>query len=244
MTANEIWQVIQPVVTAIGALIIGGGALTTIAYWLFRQFAKNWLESKFAERLQSLKHSHESELEELKFKINTLFDRKIKLHQREFEIVPHAWTLLHDLYREASFLTGLATYPDLDRLPPPDLDEFLETTQLTKWEKRELLAAAAKTKYFIGRVTLRNLFTANKKYFEFYFYLSTNGIFIAEALTKPMYEIGKIIRHALVAKEIQFEHGSHTKTLTDALMEFTKIGERLKELEVDVRQQFWASQKL
>lgn len=243
MDLYETWQWIQPVLTAVGALLIGGGALTGIAYWLFKQFAAKWLDSKFAERLQSLKHIQQTELEELKLKINTLFDRKTKLHQREFESLPHAWMLLHEAHTKSAFLTGMQTWPDIDQMSQNEIEEFLETTTLHKWEKRELLATDKKTNFLIKQTTRQQLHEANKKYFEFYFYLSTNGIFVPEEITKRMFEIGKIIRGAIVAKQIQMDHGFNDKAYTDALIEFTKVEKYLKELEVQVREQFWASQK-
>jgi len=100
--AYEFWESIRPLVTAIGALVLGGGALTTITYWGFKLLASKWLDSKFAERLQALKHDQQKELEELRLKINTLFDRTTKLHQNEFESLPHAWALINDAHAYAA----------------------------------------------------------------------------------------------------------------------------------------------
>ena len=58
-----------------------------------------WLDSKFAERLEAYKHQQQRELEQLRFQINALFDRVTKLHQREFQVLP-------DAYAPAAFLRG------------------------------------------------------------------------------------------------------------------------------------------
>jgi len=42
--------------------------------------------------LLAYKHEQQKELEHLKFSINAQMDRATKLHQREFEALPEAWS--------------------------------------------------------------------------------------------------------------------------------------------------------
>jgi len=78
--------------------VAAGGGLTLIAYQIFKRFAVKWLDSKFEERLQALKHKHGKEIERLRFEIAKLLDRATKLHQREFEVLPEAWSKLNDAF--------------------------------------------------------------------------------------------------------------------------------------------------
>ena len=92
-------------------------------------------------------------MENLRFKISTLFDRTTKLHQREFEVVPTAWALLVECKNQVSaFITAYQQYPNLDRMTGPQLDEFLEDSFLTKWQRDEIKAATKKTDYYIDAV--------------------------------------------------------------------------------------------
>jgi hypothetical protein len=95
-------DLLQNVLTAIGAFIVAGGGVGAIAYALFRFFSEKWLNAKFEERLAAYKHAQQKELEELRFKISALMDRTTKLHQREFDTLPEAWTKLNDAYGATS----------------------------------------------------------------------------------------------------------------------------------------------
>jgi hypothetical protein len=107
--------------TDVLALVGGGVAVVAgtvaLAYWLFKLFSEKWLTAKFDERLAAYKHHQQKELEQLRYTINSLMDRTIKLHQREFEILPEAWAKLADAFASvASIVAGLQRYPDLNRL--------------------------------------------------------------------------------------------------------------------------------
>jgi hypothetical protein len=49
-----------------------------------------WIETRFSERLEAFKHQQNQEIEHLHFRINTMMDWNVKLHQREFDILPVA----------------------------------------------------------------------------------------------------------------------------------------------------------
>jgi hypothetical protein len=79
------------ILAAIGALIVGSGTIGAIAFGLFKVLGEKWLNAKFEERLAEYKHAQQKEIEQLRFRINSLMDRTTKLHQHEFEVLPEAW---------------------------------------------------------------------------------------------------------------------------------------------------------
>src|SRR5690242_14921631 len=91
---------LEEILKAVGAVVLAGGGMSLIVYQVFKHLAARWLESKFEERLQALKHAHGKELEQLRFRISALLDRATKLHQREFEVLPDAWAKLNDAFYE------------------------------------------------------------------------------------------------------------------------------------------------
>src|SRR4029077_13347880 len=97
-----VWMIIPSflasLLQAIGFIVVGVGAVGTIAWWLFRTFSEKWLNAKFEERLAAYKHQQQKELEHLKFSINAQMDRATKLHQREFDALPEAWARLMDAH--------------------------------------------------------------------------------------------------------------------------------------------------
>jgi hypothetical protein len=48
-------DVLHNIATIVGALVIGGGTVSGLAFLLFRFFAEKWLSAKFAERLETFK---------------------------------------------------------------------------------------------------------------------------------------------------------------------------------------------
>ena len=110
----------------IGAITVPAGAIVAFAYWLFKLFSDKWLTAKFAERLENYKHSQQKELENVRFEINKLMDRTVKLHQREFDVLPEAWALLVDAHGITNAaISAFQQYPDVGRMDEAQLNEFL-----------------------------------------------------------------------------------------------------------------------
>jgi hypothetical protein len=99
--SGEFIKAIQPVLALLGSFAAAGLVLVGIAYGIFRTCGERWLENKFQERLAAYKHALQTELEQLKYQINTLMDRTVKLHQKEFEVLPEAWGRLTDAFNMA-----------------------------------------------------------------------------------------------------------------------------------------------
>jgi hypothetical protein len=83
-------------------IVVAGGGAAALILGPFRYLADKWLTSKFNQRLEQFKHAQQVEMENLRFKIDSLFDRTTKLHQREFEVVPAAWALLVECKNQVS----------------------------------------------------------------------------------------------------------------------------------------------
>jgi hypothetical protein len=61
-------DIIQSILTAIGAVFAVGGGIAVVAYALLKFFGEKWLSAKFEERLAAYKHAQQKELEELRLK--------------------------------------------------------------------------------------------------------------------------------------------------------------------------------
>jgi hypothetical protein len=108
---------LQNILAALGGLVVGGGILGTVVYTIFKILGEKWLNAKFEERLAAYKHAQQRELEELKFQINTLMDRTLKLHQREFDVLPEAWGRLNDAFKVIRPVTlGFQQSPDVNAM--------------------------------------------------------------------------------------------------------------------------------
>jgi hypothetical protein len=235
---------IQSFLAALGALVGAGGTIAAISFGLFRLFSEKWLSARFDERLAAYKHAQQKELEELRFKINALMDRTVKLHQKEFDVLPEAWAHLIDAHGVVSSITSpIQSYPDLDRMNDQQLDEFLENSPLANWQKQEIKNTSRRNEYYTKAIAWHKISKGRDAIRELYVFLRKNGIFIPEP-TKTMFaNLEQLIYNALLEYEINETHQIIPRQLNDQ-DKLRKEGEVLiKQLEKDVQDRLWSSQR-
>jgi hypothetical protein len=129
------------------AYLVGTGFIgATTAYAMVRWLGTKWLDTRFAERLEThkgalqhelekIKGARQVELEKIKFEINARMDRAAKLHQREFEVLPQAWSRLTEARGIAmSLVSRLQFVTELNQMPQDRLEEFLTHSELADFE--------------------------------------------------------------------------------------------------------------
>jgi hypothetical protein len=196
-------DVFEVLLKAAGVVVVAGGGAAALIFGPLRYLADKWLTSKFNQRLEHFKHVQQVEMENLRFKINSLFDRTTKLHQREFEVVPTAWALLVECKNQVSALiAAFQQYPDLDRMSAPQLDEFLEGSFLAKWQRDELKASAKKVDYYIDAVFYHRYDQARAACREAHVYVLKNGIFMPSDMKEKFDKISDLVWKALVEHQI------------------------------------------
>jgi hypothetical protein len=139
-------DIFSEILKFIGGVAAVGAAMTACAYAIFRVFATKWIETRFSERLEQFKHQQN---QEIRFRINTMMDRTVKLREREFGVLPDTWSLLTDAFFTIEPVAiGFQQYPDLNNMSPERLDEFLDAGPLTPVQKTELKGQSDKMKYY------------------------------------------------------------------------------------------------
>jgi len=97
-------------------LAFGGGS-AVIAYVVFQYIGKKWIENKFAERLDLLRHQHALELQRLRVEIDALLSGAIKLQEKEFLVLPDAWAKLDEAHGLVAWLVSPSQqYANVDRM--------------------------------------------------------------------------------------------------------------------------------
>lgn len=120
-----------------------------MAYLLFQWLGKKWIEHKFAQRLDELRHQQALELAKLKVQIDSTLSGAIKLQDREFSVLPEAWAKLDEAHRLVSWLASpMQRYADVDRMDAEQLEEFLAATDLTESQKRDVRQAESKLRKY------------------------------------------------------------------------------------------------
>jgi hypothetical protein len=226
----------------IGALVLTGGGISLIVFQAFKHLATRWLDSKFEERLQAVRHAHEKEIEALRFKISGLLDRATKLHQREFEVLPEAWYKLNDAFWVVRvFVAAMQSYPDLDSMNGPQLEEFLAESRLTNSQKAELRQSESKVMTYKKLIYWHKLNDAENKTRDAYSYFMKNGIFIDSTIRTKFSAIHDLIWNALIEDKINEQHNLRPRESLK-ISELNVQGEaQMKELERDIHARLWPS---
>jgi hypothetical protein len=86
-------------------LAYGGGA-AAVSYLLFQWLGKKWIENKFSERLEQLRHQQALELQRLRVEIDAMLSGALKLQEKEFSVLPEAWEKLNDAHGLVSWLVS------------------------------------------------------------------------------------------------------------------------------------------
>jgi hypothetical protein len=234
---------IKALLAFVGLVFGAGGGIAVIAYGLLRFFGEKWMNARFDQRLAAFKHAQEKELEELRYKISALMDRTVKLHQREFDVIPEAWGKLTDAYGiVTAIISSLQQYPDLDRASGPELEEFLENASLANWQKDDIRSTDKRTKYYIKVVTLQKISQAKEACRDFHIYFKRHGIFVPEPIKVQFLELDQLIYGALIEHEIN-ERDELRPRLRESQKKLPQVEVMMAALERDVQGRLWGRSK-
>ena len=245
MEVGGVMEILDSFLKLVGAVVVAGGSLSLLIYQIFKHLAAKWLDSRFDERLQALKHEHGKQLEQLRFKISALLDRAAKLHQREFEVLPESWSKLNDAYGNARlFVAALQSYPDIDNMTVPQQEEFIAKCRLFDWEKNQLKTAQDKNKFYQKHIFRHNQNDSQAKASDAYTFTLKNGIFIDDQIRAKFAVIHDLIWNALLEHQFNEEDGIRPRQ-REKINELNQRGEELmKELERVVHERLWPKESV
>lgn len=225
----------------------GVTAITAVAaaYAAFRFFGKKWLELQFSQRLEAFKHAKNREIEELRGEINALLDRTVKLHAKEFEVLPLAWDKLFKAYGAARQVASRGqSYPEVTWMENDRLNALTDKLGLESIERNEIgvMPKGRERQEALNAILDRHrMADAFQRQDEARAYLVANGIFIQPELKTKLRELLDLVWDALNERQFdrQFpEPGARDRwTKADALAEH---GQHLyDEIEASVQARLW-----
>lgn len=187
----------------LGQLIAVGGGGAVVAYGLFRYLGSKWIENKFAERMEQLRHMQALELQRLRVEIDSLLSGAIKIQDKEFQTLPKAWSKLDEAFGRVSRLTHpLQQYPDLDRLNDAQIEEFLSGTEFTETQKNEIRSDPKKSNKYQELIFRYRLADVRKSIADFHNYVERNSIFMPPDVKRLFEEAADDLWSAMVSKEV------------------------------------------
>ena len=242
---GELWIVWDWAKSILATAMLAGLGVTAVVgttYAFFKFLGEKWISQKFSERLEAYKADQTRELEKLKHRINGVFDRTKRLHDKEFEVLPEIWGKLVDARGWAlSYTSIFKSYADISRLTSSDLEEFLSTTRFSESQKREIKSAYRPQDAYIA-ITERYLHADTMdKIREAGIALSKHGIFVLPEIRHDMAKMLEFIHSAVAEHQINEENDVRPR-MREALQKLKEEGEPLfKKIELAVTDRLWES---
>jgi hypothetical protein len=238
------YNLIEPYLAALGLSALGFGSIFLAAAAAVKWFGESWVTAKFSERLEAFRHAQQREIEQLKFQINASMDRAVKLHQREFETVPEAWSTLVVAFNSIKgFTSPFKSYADLSRMTGQDLDEFLDDSDLTKAQKDEVRNSDDRNNTYQESIFWHRLNKVQNDFRTHHVFLLKNAIFMPSAMKAKFTALGDLAWEALMESKIHHELKIWKERPN--LNKFEKLGDgMLLELETEIQKRLWSDVSL
>lgn len=183
-----------------------GGGSAAIAYLLFQWLGKTWIENKFEQRLDQLRHQQALELQRLRVEIDAMLSGALKLQEKEFSVLPEAWAKLDEAHGLVGWLVSpMQQYANVDRMNSAQLEEFLAGTDFTESQKKEVRNAHDKSRTYQDIVFWYQLHKVKTAFGDLQTFVARNGIFLPSELEVKFSKISEMLWSAVVSKEVGHE---------------------------------------
>ncbi len=225
-------------------IVAAGGGGGVVSFAIFKGFGEKWLDSKFANRLQALRHEHERQMESVRLETSRNLDRSTRLSEREFDTSAQAWSLVYDVYsRTMGAMPGLRQQADFTNLEDDLARVVAEKNGFEEWEVEDLLATpkAARNKRFGDHMRVHEMRDAKSAIRDASLYLNKNALFLDVSVYSELKSFVDFAWKAAIAREIVLEAGpGNLDGIRRDDEEFRKGAEaKVAELDKLVRAQFW-----
>jgi hypothetical protein len=150
-------------------------------------------------------------------------------------VIDELWKKLRVAMEKASISTAMyKQYPDFKWLSEDAVAELLAASRLSDRQKRELLQAHDKTKYYIEATFWIELNDAREALYQASAYLSDNRIYLPESLAKTVDDLLIAFHHAYISYEIW--HSADEASLMKQMREELKTAQQLAaQAEAEIR---------
>lgn len=227
----------------LAAAVAAGGGGAAIAIGVFRAFGTKWLEARFGERLEALRHEQAKELESLRFRIAGLLDRTTKLNQREFEVLPEAWAKTDEAYHlAAAFVSPGRRYPDFTYRTAEQIEEMLSNSSLLESQKKDLREAKPhdRNQVYSEAIYWHELHNAKVALRDATNYLSRSALMMSEEAYQKLFEFHNFVWDGVFDRELVRELRDPSVKADRAELLRVDGDRRHRELRDYLRTRFWA----
>jgi hypothetical protein len=236
----EIYRMIEPYLAALGLTALSGAVIFGALFGAIKWFGESWMASKFSERLEAFKYAQQREIEQLKFQINASMDRAVKLHQREFETLPEAWSTLVTAFSSVrAFTAAFQSYADVGRMRDAEINEFLADSGLSTAQQDDIRNSADRNKAYQEAIFWQRLNKVQDDFRTHHLFLLKNAIFMPSAIKAKFTAFGDLAWDALMERKISQEMKDWRER--SKIEKLEKLGDALLlELETDIQKRLWS----
>jgi hypothetical protein len=217
----------------IGQVIAAGGGATLIAYGLFKFLGQNWIKNQLAK-----------DLEAAKAEISFHAAKRLRLHDKEYEVFPEIWSRLVKARDSLSAsIASFITLPDFTRMTDEQIQEWADQTDLERAERAYFIEQRDKALAFSRIIEFRNIREAENRYTEFRDYLQANRIFLSPDVSEKFDQIQGSLREAWASKKVDLDSRGETGKIDFLLKAFEQFENEVKpqmaDLEKIVQKRFF-----
>jgi hypothetical protein len=129
--------------------VAAGGGAALITFILLQYLGKKWLDDRFSNRLNELRHEQNKEVERLRIEIQTLLNGALRVQQNEFEIFPTLWEMINRAFGlvQESCAPKYRNFM-ISHLLDEEFNDLLNELTFTESERRLLEKSANKDDLF------------------------------------------------------------------------------------------------
>ncbi len=179
------------------------GVAAFFAYGVYVFLGKKWLDNKFSKNFEDFKHQQRLQMEQYCFEINSIFNRVLKIHEKEFEILSELWSRLQiSLGKVNILISPLQKVLDLNKMNDAQINEALGKTIFSESEKEEIRNSNDKNSKYQEFHFRYYLTEVRNSIDEFHNYLVLNKIFLSNELFVSFSQIDEIFWDAVEEREI------------------------------------------
>jgi hypothetical protein len=171
---------------------------------------ERFLDYRLNQKLHDLEHANASKIEQLRSDLAHLQDRGRRANELEFEALTSVWKAFVDAWlKTQQAIVEYMEFPDLNNLSDNDLATFLDSTELSEPQRRQVVASATtqKNETYSKIMRLRTNNSAAAAIYEGRQTLRVNGVFISGETAKRFKQAFDKLAAAQVERYMEFRHG-------------------------------------
>jgi hypothetical protein len=137
-----------------------------------------------------------------------LQDRGRRANELEFEALTKVWQSFVDAWiKTQQTIVEYMQFPDLNNLSDSDLETFLDSTELSEAQRKQVTNATDKNEMYSKIMRLRTNNRAAAAIYDGRQALRVNGIFITDDVAKSFSAAFAKLSAAQVERYLEFQHG-------------------------------------